>query len=122
MELFTEAWAQAYCRKLNESEAYRKAASTWEGSLALAVRPDPKAGFPKGVAVVLDLWHGACRGAKAVEGEADLATWQEVLEGRLEPLSALMRGLLELKKGTIAALAPYAQAAQELVKVAREVA
>ena len=65
MELFTEAWAQAYCRKLNESEAYRKAASTWEGSLALAVRPDPKAGFPKGVAVVLDLWHGACRGAKA---------------------------------------------------------
>ena len=26
MELFTEAWAQAYCRKLNESEAYRKAA------------------------------------------------------------------------------------------------
>ena len=112
MELFTEAWAQAYCRKLNESEAYRKAASTWEGSLALAVRPDPKAGFPKGVAVVLDLWHGACRGATA----------EEVLEGRLEPLSALMRGLLELKKGTIAALAPYAQAAQELVKVAREVA
>ena len=87
MELFTEAWAQAYCRKLNESEAYRKAASTWEGSLALAVRPDPKAGFPKGVAVVLDLWHGACRGAKAVEGEAeadfvieaDLATWQPTL-------------------------------------------
>lgn len=133
MELFTEAWAQAYCRKLNESEAYRKAASTWEGSLALAVRPDPKAGFPQGAAVVLDLWHGACRGVKVVEGEAavnladfvieaDLATWQEVLEGRLEPLSALMRGLLELKKGTIAALAPYAQAAQELVKVAREVA
>ena len=132
MELFTEAWAQAYCRKLNESEAYRKAASTWEGSLALAVRPDPKAGFPKGVAVVLDLWHGACRGAKAVEGEAeadfvieaDLATWQEVLEGRLEPLSALMRTVSadDFESGTIAALAPYAQAAQELVKVAREVA
>ena len=103
MELFTEAWAQAYCRKLNESEAYRKAASTWEGSLALAVRPDPKAEADFVI-------------------EADLATWQEVLEGRLEPLSALMRGLLELKKGTIAALAPYAQAAQELVKVAREVA
>ena len=55
-------------------------------------------------------------------GTSSTATWQEVLEGRLEPLSALMRGLLELKKGTIAALAPYAQAAQELVKVAREVA
>ena len=108
MELFTEAWAQAYCRKLNESEAYRKAASTWEGSLALAVRPDPKAGFPKGVAVVLDLWHGACRGAKAVEGEAeadfvieaDLATWQEVLEVfqvaavlSLEALEAWREGL-----------------------------
>jgi putative sterol carrier protein len=130
MQLFGEAWAQAYCQKLNESEAYKKAASTWEGSLALALRPDPKAEFPQGAAVVLDLWHGACRGVKVVEGEAeadfvieaDLATWQEVLEGRLEPLTALMRGLLELKKGTIAALAPYAQAAQELVKVAREVA
>ena len=130
MELFSETWAQAYCRKLNESEAYRKAAATWEGSLALAVRPDPALGFPKGAAVVLDLWHGACRGVQVVEGEAeadfvieaDLATWQEVLEGRLEPLTALMRGLLELKRGSIAALAPYAQAAKELVKVAREVA
>ena len=37
MEPFQEAWAQAYCRKLNESEAYRRAAATWEGSLALAV-------------------------------------------------------------------------------------
>jgi len=45
VELFGEAWAQAYCQKLNESEAYRKAASTWEGSLALALRPDPKAGL-----------------------------------------------------------------------------
>ncbi|MDM7323684.1 MAG: SCP2 sterol-binding domain-containing protein [Thermus sp.] len=129
MELFGEAWAQAYCQKLNQSEAYKKAAAAWEGSLALAVRPDPALGFPKGKAVVLDLWHGMCRGVKVVEGqaeadfviEADLATWQEVLEGRLEPLSALMRGFLELRRGTIAALAPYAQAAQELVKVAREV-
>ncbi|GGM96185.1 Fis family transcriptional regulator [Thermus composti] len=129
MEPFSEAWAQAYCEKLSQSEAYRKAAATWEGSLALSVRPDPQAGFPQGVSVVLDLWHGACRGVKVVEGEAeadfviqaDRATWQEVLEGRLEPLTALMRGLLELKKGSIAALAPYAQAAQELVKVAREV-
>ncbi|WP_117237572.1 SCP2 sterol-binding domain-containing protein [Thermus sediminis] len=130
MELFGEAWAKAYCQNLNASEAYKKAASTWEGSLALAVRKDPGAGFPQGAAVVLDLWHGACRGVRVVEGEAeadfvieaDLATWQEVLEGRLEPLTALMRGLLELKRGTIAALAPYAQAAQELVKVARDVA
>ncbi|MCS6868262.1 MAG: SCP2 sterol-binding domain-containing protein [Thermus sp.] len=130
MQLFSEAWAQAYCQKLSESEAYRKAAATWEGSLALAVRQDPAQGLPQGVAVVLDLWHGTCRGVKVVEGEAeadfvieaDLATWQEVLSGGLEPLTALMRGLLELKKGSIAALAPYAQAAQELVRVAREVA
>ncbi|TBH21112.1 SCP2 sterol-binding domain-containing protein [Thermus thermamylovorans] len=129
MQPFSENWAQAYCQKLSQSEAYRKAAATWEGSLALRVRPDPSQGLPQGVAVVLDLWHGACRGARVVEGEAeadfvieaDLATWQEVLEGRLEPLSALLRGLLELKKGSLAALAPYAQAAQELVKVAREV-
>ncbi|WP_234553514.1 SCP2 sterol-binding domain-containing protein [Thermus caliditerrae] len=130
MQLFSETWAQAYCQKLNASEAYKKAAATWEGSLALRVRPDPSQGLPQGVAVVLDLWHGACRGVEVVEGEveadfvieADLATWQEVLEGRLEPLTALMRGFLELKRGSIAALAPYAQAAQELVRVAREVA
>lgn len=70
MQLFGESWAQAYCQKLSQSEAYKKAAATWEGSLALAVRPDPSQGFPRGVAVVLDLWHGDCRGVKVVEGEA----------------------------------------------------
>ncbi len=130
MELFSREWAEAFCQKLNESEAYQKAAATWEGRLALALRPDPGQGLPRGLALVLDLWHGACRGVEVVEGEAeaeyvleaDLPTWQEVLEGRLEPLTAILRGAIELKKGSIAALAPYALAAQELVRVAREVA
>ncbi len=131
MELFSEEWAQVYCRRLNESEAYQKAAATWEGSLAFLLRADPAMGVESPKAVVLDLWHGHCRGAKAASEEeamaadfvieGDLATWQEVLEGRAEPLVSLMRGELELKKGSLAALAPYVQAAQELVRVAREV-
>ncbi|MER3557975.1 MAG: Fis family transcriptional regulator [Thermus sp.] len=128
MELFSEEWAQVYCRKLNGSEAYQKAAATWEGS---HLRADPAMGVESPKAVVLDLWHGHCRGAKAASEEeamaadfvieGDLATWQEVLEGRAEPLVSLMRGELELKKGSLAALAPYVQAARELVRVAREV-
>jgi len=130
-KFFSDQWVQAYCRKLNESESYKKAAATWEGSLAFLLRADPAVGVEKPMAVILDLWHGSCR--KAYIGseeeamaadyvvEGDVATWLDVLEGRANPLMTLMRGGLRLKKGSLTALVPYVQAAQELLRVAKEV-
>ncbi|HEU4743528.1 MAG TPA: Fis family transcriptional regulator [Meiothermus sp.] len=133
MDIFTQSWAEAYHRALSENQEYKKAAARWEGAMALMLRADPAAGIPEDRAVLLDLWHGECRGAKAVKLdeamkeaqyviEGDSHIWQEILEGRAEPLMSVMRGRLHLKKGSISALAPYVKAAQELVKTAQKVA
>jgi putative sterol carrier protein len=119
---FSEEWAQAWCRALNGSEAYRHAAARWEGPVGLVMTT------PTGEsrAVFLDLWHGECRSARI--GQADEVhaaasyvisaardTWQDLLSARTSPLLALMTGKLKLTKGDMAALLPYAGAAKELV-------
>jgi putative sterol carrier protein len=49
------------------------------------------------------------------------AVWREVLEGRIEPLFAVMSGKLKLVRGSIARLLPYVTAARELLAAARRV-
>ncbi len=130
-EVFSDAWAKAWCTKLNGSEAYQKAAASWEGALILVVEADPSLGIQENRAVYLDLWHGACRDARAATPEdfedaayvitADPYSWKQVLEGQLEPISAIMRGKLKLTKGSVASLAPFVLAARELVAAATQV-
>lgn len=138
-EVFTGAWAEAWCRAINASEAYRAAAGAWEGAIVLRVSADPSFGLPEARAVRMDLWHGECRGATAVapsgasadsssdaadEGEApylieaDPYSWKRVLEGELDPIAGLMRGKLKLRRGSVVELARYVGAARELVRAA----
>ena len=131
LDLFSEAWAEAWCREINASEAYRKAAARWEGALVLVVEADPERGLEAPRAVYVDLWHGECREARPARPE-DFETapyvlsgppeaWQRILEGRQNPLVALLRGKIRLKKGSLGALSPYVRAAQELVRAATRV-
>lgn len=130
-EIFTEAWASSWGKKINENEAYRRAAAHWEGAIMLVMAPDPAFGVEQKRAVVADLWHGECRAAKAARAEdeneapyvilAKPATWKEVLEGRIDPLFGLLRGKLKLARGSIFSLVPYAAAAKELVVSAARV-
>jgi putative sterol carrier protein len=127
-EILTEAWAKAWSDALNASERYKQAAASWEGAVVIAVRPDAARGVLGG-AVFLDLWHGACRGARvAGPGDVEAArfvitasaeTWVQVLRGVLDPMFAVMNGALELTKGSVASLFPQVAAAKELVTVAR---
>jgi putative sterol carrier protein len=122
---FTAAWAAAWCRALNESDAYRRAGAEWEGDVVLLMGAD---GDTPARGVYLDLHRGACRGAR-VATAADLAAarfvmegrpdvWRELLGGRTAPLMALMAGRLRLTRGDLAALVPFAGAAGELVATA----
>lgn len=128
-DLFGPEWAASYVEALNRNEDYARAAARWEGPLGLALRGEvgiePRA-------VVLDLMHGKCRGARsapveeAVEEadfvlEADVATWRRVLARSVEPILAIMRGKLALKKGSLSKLLPYTKAASELVHSAHDV-
>ncbi len=127
-EVFTEAWARAWCEALNRDEVYARVARTWEGSLVLLMEPDPRYGIEAPRGVWVDLWHGRCREARPLQ-EGDLeraryvlqgpaAVWYAVLSGELGPIPALIRGQLRLVRGNLMGLLPYVRAAQRLVAVA----
>ena len=127
-ELFTPAWAEAFCHALNANERYRQAARNWEGALLLIIEASPRHGIPTSRAVHLDLYHGTCRSAWAGTPEeapeaayvlsATPEVWKEILSGKRSPMAAMLQSRLKLRKGKLAALFPYVRAAQELVATA----
>jgi putative sterol carrier protein len=131
IEVFTDAWAQAWKDALNDNAAYEKAAKTWEWPLVLVMEADPDENVPEDRAVYVDLYHGKCRGARTASPEdvaaapyvitADPYTWREVMEGTLESISGIMRGRLVLTRGNMVVLARYVQAATELVNAATRI-
>lgn len=127
-EAFTQEWAQAWQQELNHSESYREAAHSWEWPLVLVMEADPEEFIAESRAIYADLYHGACRSAHVANSaelqeapyviSADPYTWQEVLEGKLEAISGIMRGRLVLTRGNMVVLARYVSAATELVSAA----
>jgi putative sterol carrier protein len=130
-EIFTDAWARAWGEELRASESYRSAAGGWEGAIALTLEGNGDPGALQDRSVLLDLWHGECRDARAAEPSdlerapfllrAPAAVWKRVLEGDLDPLLAVMSGKLELARGSVASLVPYSRASKELVLAARRI-
>jgi putative sterol carrier protein len=121
----TDEWAMALMDEVNRSDAYRKAAATWEGDFYFVIPQGP--GVPKDTYMYLDLWHGQARDAYLVEDPASkqvafelnapLDTWRKVLEKKLNPIQGIMSGQLKLKGNKMAILkAP--KAATELVACA----
>jgi putative sterol carrier protein len=130
-EIFTNDWAQLWNDSINANEDYKKAATKWEGAIAMVMTPDPAMGVPEERIVIADLWHGDCRNAKAAEAadledtpyliKAEPSAWKSVLAGKTDPIVGLMGGKLKLAKGSLFALLPYAKAAKELVRSAIDV-
>jgi len=119
----TEAWIQQLHQEVNQCEAYRQAAKTWEGDFYFVV--EPGGALTKPVYMYMDLWHGESReafiahdpAAKAPEFviSAPVSTWQDVIELRLDPLKGLMTKKLKLK-GNMAKIMRAVKAANELVR------
>jgi putative sterol carrier protein len=127
-EIFTDEWAQLWAEQINQNAAYQKAAEKWEGAIALVMTADSAMGIPEERVVIADLWHGECRSAN-VGSDAELedvpylirstpAIWNKVLAGKTDPIVGIMGKKLELAKGSLFALLPYAKAAKELVNSA----
>ena len=123
IEFATDAWIKALMAEVNQSEAYAKAAKTWEGDFYFIV--DKGAGVPEDVYMYMDLWHGKCREAYLVanSGEkspafsmnAPVAIWQQVFEKKIDPIRGLMSGKLKLK-GNMMKVIKAPKAAIELVE------
>src|SRR5918911_3999979 len=64
LEFPSREWVDAYAARINQSQAYREAAATWEGDVCYVFEAEPDRGVPRDLWVWFDLWHGECRGAR----------------------------------------------------------
>jgi putative sterol carrier protein len=125
MELFSAPWLAAWQRELNQNATYHNAAAQWEWPLILSSTDE---GGQTAASAYLDLWHGECRAARpATPADAQsarfiisgsIAVWKQVLDGRLEVVSAIMLRRLSLDKGSVGSLLGYISAAKALVVTA----
>ena len=127
-ELFTEPWAQAWAQELNDSPAYRSAASDWHGSICFKLKDrDPS----RQKSIFLDLEEGQCRAARTATEEdlenarfvltARKRVWKRLVEGRSDPLVVLMTGLVRFERGKLTDFVGHGKAAQELMRAAHRI-
>ncbi len=121
----SKEWAEAYCKELNRSESYARSARGWVWPILFVVKNGGKKGF------VLKLNNGKCEGVEWYDDaskadapyvlEATLQDWLDIIQGKVNPLSAIMRRKLVLAKGSYSIIMRYPIAALEMVKAAQRV-
>ena len=130
----TPEWASEFEKKIQGDEKYKQAAKTWEGSVVLVFKAEPKAGFDNDFFVFMDLWHGECHSVRIVPAEigrsgeyvleAEYDRWKRVMRKELNVVKEIATMKLKLvpfnfKKA--AKLAAATQAAIRLVDLAGEI-
>jgi len=121
----SKEWAEAYCEELNRSESYARSAKGWVWPILFVVKNGEKKGF------ILKLNNGKCEGVEWYDDasqadapyvlEATLQDWLDIIKGKVNPLSAIMRRKLVLAKGSYSTIMRYPIAALEMVKAAQRV-
>ena len=122
IQFATDEWIKALMVEVNQSEAYRKAAKTWEGDFYFIVEAGE--GVAEDVYMYMDLWHGECRSAFKVDDagqkspafvmNAPVSIWKQVFEKKIDPIRGLMSGKLKLT-GNMMKVIKAPKAAIELV-------
>ena len=123
-------WTQALKVALNTDREYREVGKPWTfGPVAMIVRADSSYGLEQDAGMVLDEHQGECRGARFVEGESDpadaefvivgtYARWRDVIEGRLDPIKAMMEGKLKLARGHLPTIVRFVEPSRLVVACA----
>jgi len=124
----SEEWIKELCARLNASETYTQAAANWEGDQIFVILPDES--YPETSYFSIDLQHGKASDARQLPSReehkalftssAPFNTWRKVLEGRLEPISAIMSNKIKLT-GNMAQIQRMPKATIELVRVAASI-
>ena len=118
----SDEWAKEYASQLNASEAYERSAKDWEGDFIFTVEADDT--LAETAYLFVGLYHGKCTDTALVASEdereaqfiirASAANWRKVIEGKLDPIPAMMTRKLKLK-GDMMKVMRYPKAAKELV-------
>jgi len=123
----SDDWARAAMNEVNQSDAYKDAAKTWEGDIEFVITAIP--GAKKTMTLYMDLWHGECREAYEVTTAkskpeftitAPLPVWRKVLEGELDPIRGLVSRQLKMR-GNMMKVMKAPKAAIELVNACAQV-
>jgi putative sterol carrier protein len=119
-----QEWFEAFGREIEASDTYREAASDWEGDIAFRVVAEPDRNVPRDLWGYLDLWHGRCRRAAAIEADgaagaaytltAPYSRWKDVVQGELDPIKGMMQGKLRVR-GDLPTIVRYVKASNVLV-------
>lgn len=124
---FTQPWADALCAAVNVDAAYREASRSWKWPLALVQNSAPEFGYPHDTAVLLDLAHGSCRGARLVPISeavapfvlrASYGVWKRIAIGELDPIMAIVKGEVKLT-GSLGTLMLHTRSAKALAECVR---
>ena len=123
----TDEWVKALMEALNESEKYAKAAAKWEGDFYFIIEEGD--GFAEETYLYMDLQHGKCLEAFKVDDPATKSPafslsapesiWRGVLDGKIDPISAIMTRKFKLT-GSKMKILKSPKAATALVEVAGE--
>jgi putative sterol carrier protein len=131
----SKEWAEKFCEELNRSQTYRNAGRGWVWPILFKVKDLPeelKSQFPSGSpGFLLDLNNGECRGVQWFDdaSQADapfiltatFKDWLEIIQGKINPVTAIVRRKLVLEKGSVSTVMRYPVAALEMVKAAQRV-
>jgi putative sterol carrier protein len=126
----SEEWVKELVKKINESEAYEKAAKKWEGDFIFTTIPDGTGTLTEETSVYCDLWHGKCRDAYLITPDrpapekveyvyaGKYGNWLKLFDGKIGPLKGIMQRKFDVKCSarSMAKLMRALKAAQELVK------
>ncbi len=127
-------WAEEFCRRINMSEEYRRAARGWVWPILFVVEDVPeeyRGEVGDRVGLYVDLRDGECLGVKLVQDisssdapfviSGSYGDWMDVIKGGADPIKALVTRKIRLVKGSFSTVLRYPKAAIALVKLAQEV-
>lgn len=123
----SKEWLVNLKEKLNTDDQYARIAKDWEGDLLFVIDPDDK--FTKSAYLYLDLWHGKCREVEERNeiGESPAfilrsgySNFMEILNGRLDPMQAMMTRKLNVK-GNMLVMMRNVPTVLDFVRCAREI-
>jgi len=126
-------WAEQFCRLINDSDEYLKAAKGWVWPIIFVVKniPDSVSPDADSVGLYVDLDNGRCKGVRLVRDldsedapfiiEGDYQNWMDIIVNGVDPVKALVTRRIRLVKGNFSTILRYPKAAITLVKLAQEV-
>ena len=124
----SEEWAKEFVDRINNDPEFAKAASTWEGSLALNIMSEDGL-LDENFILWLDPYHGEVRDYKKISSledekanfsiSAKYSVWRDIVSGKVNPMMAMMTGKLRVK-GNMAKLLTQKQASDKIMDLMQE--